>query len=435
LIKSYQTCGIGSLQQYWDTFDAIHATQPGNTIHCPGKELECESSFRQSSAVGAWPGFMSEAVMNVPARLLFAAIVVTSVVSCKSWRPGFFVQRTPREEYAASIRDNAAAVSWQANADSALAHPFAIALPYRETGRMDTGVNAAAVLQFEAREGEQIVASPRGFSQTSAPFFIELYRYDGVMPVRLRSPEAGAAIQYNVEAAGRYGLLIQSKPDSVAQYSLTIVLRPSLAYPVTNPARNRIGSVWGDARDGGARRHEGVDIFAPKGSPALAAAPGRIVRLTNSGIGGKTVWLRPDNRSISLYYAHLDSQWVREGDFVQTGDTLGQVGNTGNARFTAAHLHFGIYGAGGAIDPASFVRPADTATRAPAAPIGALGSVLTSRELLRLQDAPSRDARTTRNVPPGTQIRVVAATGAYLRIIANNSISGWVPYSQKVLVR
>jgi murein DD-endopeptidase MepM/ murein hydrolase activator NlpD len=48
-------------------------------------------------------------------------------------------------------------------------------------------------------------------------------------------------------------------------------------------------------------------------------------------------------RRHSYYFAHLDSQYVRAGQRVKQGDTLGTVGNTGNARFTPAHLHFGIY--------------------------------------------------------------------------------------------
>ena len=72
-------------------------------------------------------------------------------------------------------------------------------------------------------------------------------------------------------------------------------------------------------------------------------------------VGGKVVWLR-DTFGNSLYYAHLDSQAVSSGMRVDVGDTLGFVGNTGNARTTPPHLHFGVYRRGeGPVDPYWFV--------------------------------------------------------------------------------
>ncbi|RYY98431.1 MAG: M23 family metallopeptidase, partial [Chitinophagaceae bacterium] len=65
-----------------------------------------------------------------------------------------------------------------------------------------------------------------------------------------------------------------------------------------------------------------------------------------------------------LYYAHLDEQRVRPGQHVAAGDILGLVGNTGNARHTPAHLHFGIYTAGGAVDPFPFIDKTEHAAAA-----------------------------------------------------------------------
>ena len=113
-----------------------------------------------------------------------------------------------------------------------------------------------------------------------------------------------------------------------------------------------IQSRWGAPRDGGARRHEGIDVFAPRGTPVLAGAAGRVSRVQETPIGGRVVWLQTD--AGSLYYAHLDRPLVAAGDRVGAGDTLGTVGNTGNAAATPPHLHFGIY-APRAIDPEPFV--------------------------------------------------------------------------------
>jgi hypothetical protein len=82
-----------------------------------------------------------------------------------------------------------------------------------------------------------------------------------------------------------------------------------------------------------------------------------ISRVNENNPGGKVVFLRDANTGNNLYYAHLDSQIAVEGQKVKTGDTVGLVGKTGNARNTVPHLHFGIYTIGGAINPLPFINP------------------------------------------------------------------------------
>ena len=129
----------------------------------------------------------------------------------------------------------------------------------------------------------------------------------------------------------------------------------SLAFPVWGK-RARVGSFWGDERDGGARSHEGIDIFARKGTPVVAIADGVIEERGITPSGGRILWLRTDGQPWSVYYAHLDKQLVREGQRVKKGQVLGTVGNTGNARTTPAHLHFGIYTWRGAVNPYPYVK-------------------------------------------------------------------------------
>ena len=153
-------------------------------------------------------------------------------------------------------------------------------------------------------------------------------------------------------------LVLRVQPELLGAGSVRVEVEtvPSLAFPVAGAGAADIGSVWADPRDGGARRHEGVDIFAERGTPAVAAAAGRVTRVEETPRGGRVVWLSPDERPLSLYYAHLDTQLVAAGARVEAGDTLGLVGTTGNAAGTPPHLHFGIYGRGGAINPEPFVR-------------------------------------------------------------------------------
>lgn len=103
---------------------------------------------------------------------------------------------------------------------------------------------------------------------------------------------------------------------------------------------------WGFARSGG-RTHEGTDVFAPKGTRILAPDSGR-VSLRSNTLGGTTVWLTGD-AGISYYLAHLDGYpgGLSTGDRVAKGQVVGYVGNTGNARGTASHLHIQMHPGGG----------------------------------------------------------------------------------------
>ena len=132
-------------------------------------------------------------------------------------------------------------------------------------------------------------------------------------------------------------------------------LSRSLAFPVASKKSN-IGSYWGARRDGGRRKHQGIDIFARKGTPVVAICDGIIVTRDNTPIGGKTLWLKSEDHSWTAYYAHLDKHKVKEGQRVRKGQVIGTVGNTGNARSTPSHLHFGIYTARGPVNPYPYVK-------------------------------------------------------------------------------
>ncbi|WP_216321139.1 M23 family metallopeptidase [Deinococcus aestuarii] len=115
---------------------------------------------------------------------------------------------------------------------------------------------------------------------------------------------------------------------------------------------------WGAARSEG-RRHEGVDIFAPRDTPIRATTPGVVLNVGENRLGGRTVMiLGPGGQR--HYYAHLERYAdVREGGWVEAGDVIGYVGDSGNARGTPPHLHYGIYAAGGAINPYPFLQRED----------------------------------------------------------------------------
>ena len=135
-----------------------------------------------------------------------------------------------------------------------------------------------------------------------------------------------------------------------------------LPNPVDTASLPRPANSWGTARPGG-RRHEGIDIFAPKGTPVVSTTRGIIMRVGMNRLGGQIVGVLGPGLEWH-YYAHLDRFGTfREGDLVQAGDVLGYVGNTGNARGTPSHLHYGIY-RDGPQNPYPRLTPSNTQSRA-----------------------------------------------------------------------
>lgn len=124
----------------------------------------------------------------------------------------------------------------------------------------------------------------------------------------------------------------------------------ALPLPVAGVAQRQLANTWHAAR-GSERRHEGIDIFARRGTPVLSTTEGIVLRMGVNSLGGKVVWvLGPGGQR--HYYAHLDEYAaISVGGRVHPGTQLGMVGNTGNARSTPPHLHYGIYGRGGALNP------------------------------------------------------------------------------------
>ena len=114
--------------------------------------------------------------------------------------------------------------------------------------------------------------------------------------------------------------------------------------PVVGVQPHQLVDTWGQTRAGGARAHQAIDIAAPAGTPVVAAAAGTLEKLFKSEAGGITLYVRSPDRGWSYYYAHLQgyAPGVREGEAVRVGETLGFVGDTGNAGAGNTHLHFGI---------------------------------------------------------------------------------------------
>jgi murein DD-endopeptidase MepM/ murein hydrolase activator NlpD len=125
----------------------------------------------------------------------------------------------------------------------------------------------------------------------------------------------------------------------------------ALPVPVDGVAPRTLADTWGAARSGG-RRHAGIDIFARRGTPVVSPVEGIVLEVGRNRLGGNVVKVLGPGLQVH-YFAHLDRfAAIERGQHVAAGDVLGYVGDTGNARGTTPHLHYGLYTPGaGAVNP------------------------------------------------------------------------------------
>ena len=375
-----------------------------------------------------------------PLRLLGVAALLFGAAACgaeQSLREAFAPTLTPHERYAKRLRDagldsTAIGSSWLTAADSAIRRPVVVGLPFRETGYLAPTEPRAVGYLLSLRRGEKLAVKLDVSDSAAMQLFVDLFEHprdstEGPDHVATVDPAARAR-EYEARRDGDFLLRIQPELLRGGQYTLTLESGPSLAFPVSGRDSRAAQSFFGAARDGGRREHHGIDIFAPRGTPVVAAAPGIVRRVDVSNLGGKVVWLYDAKRSQSLYYAHLDSQLVRSGQIVEIGDTLGLVGNTGNARGTPPHLHFGIYRRGeGPVDPFPFVRRPRGPPPSVIADVDDLGEwVRTSAATVTLRAVPADNAAAVARLPRHTVLRLESASGAWYRARLPDGSTGWL---------
>lgn len=369
--------------------------------------------------------------------LLLLLTAALAFFACSTSKKGLFAKKTPHEQYASQIADaglNTTTLGrlWFAAAEKALARPLTITLPYRETGYFAAEKPDAAGFIFSARRGEQIDVQVSVKPQGNYLLFAELWRSGepGNKPSLLASADTTSwRLKYEVEKDGRLLLRLQPELLRSGEYTVVITTAPTLAFPVPSKAYNRIGSFWGDARDAGGRKHEGIDIFGKFRTPVVAAANGYVSSTRENKLGGKVVFLQPDGKDYTLYYAHLDSQLVREGQRVAKGEPVGLMGNTGNARNTATHLHFGIYTMGGAVDPLPFVHSEKPAPAAVTAPLELLQHSVRNKRAASLRTSPEQAGAVSGKLSSNQVMQVLAATGSWYKVALPDAQEGFIESS------
>ena len=167
-------------------------------------------------------------------------------------------------------------------------------------------------------------------------------------PATPAKSEAGPAVATTSPAAAlsptipASSLALAVTPTSGERFFGTLEGR-TLALPVVGARTIDLRDSFEETR--GSRRHEAIDILAPRGTGVVAVDEGKVAKLFRSKEGGITAYQFDRDEAHAFYYAHLDryAEGLTEGTYLRRGDPVGYVGTTGNAPPGTPHLHFAIY--------------------------------------------------------------------------------------------
>ncbi|HSL87596.1 MAG TPA: M23 family metallopeptidase, partial [Bacteroidales bacterium] len=297
-----------------------------------------------------------------PILLIFTTIILLAS-GCRQeivtdpFLPGYGHEAYQYSLEQANLAGTAIGYSWKEAGENALKRPVDVNLPFQEEFYLDPAGTDAAGYRFFVLRGLRVEIYITVHSADSMQLFADLFRQSGDPTLEwihiASADEESLRLEFEPRQDSYYVLRLQPELLRGGRFRVLIREVPSIGFPVPGKNSRAILSFFRDPRDGGSREHHGVDIFAPRHSPVVAPSDAEVTRVGEGVIGGKYVWLRDRERSINMYFAHLQTQEVTPGTFVTAGQVIGTVGNTGNARTTPPHLHFGIYSRG-PVDPYRF---------------------------------------------------------------------------------
>lgn len=230
-------------------------------------------------------------------------------------------------------------------------------LPSRRVDQAQTAARASALVSDERQQHATVLT---GAAQAAADLEEQQARLDATLAAAAEAVDVAGAELEDARRVAAEQAAVQAALAAAQEAAADGLIRrqavqadnpaawpPVMACPLGLP--NGFSSSWGAARSGG-RQHQGVDMFAARGTPVVAAGAGT-VQVGHNGLGGLTVNLR-DVAGNRYYYAHLDSVRVQDGRAVEAGQILGGAGTSGNAAGTPPHLHWQVHpGGGGPVDP------------------------------------------------------------------------------------
>lgn len=364
--------------------------------------------------------------------VVFFVSLLAVLFSCKSGSINPFKAASPHEQYqrkliASGLDKTGMGIAWIQAATQGLVSPLRVKVPYQELGYFAADHTPVTAYRFSLQEGQRLSISLDKKPAEQFMVYMDLWLQEpGKQPKLLSSADTlGNPVTVDIEDSGEYVLRLQPELLRSGSYTLKIMAGPSLEYPVGSLKRDHMQSFFGAGRDNNQRKHEGIDFMAARSTPVVAIARGTVVRVNENNLGGKVVWMRPAGKNYMLYYAHLDQQIAVEGQQVNFGDTLGLIGNTGNAKTTVPHLHFGIYGPSGAVDPFPFVNPKIITPSKPTVDLDVLGASMRLRKpasLLAGSDVSAAGA----SLKTSTVMQIDGASGSLYRVRLPDGSKGFI---------
>lgn len=296
----------------------------------------------------------------------FLLLIIVTFSGCKDEiRKVKDVVKRPsaREVYERNFKnDDSLLLLWKKSFEISKRDNIQITLPYSESGIFSEANFNVYSYNIQLKEGERLVVEVEK-QPDSAFVFIDLFQQKSDSLGKFKSVKSSqdkkSYLTFEIDKSAVYKVIVQPEMKRQFPFILKIYSQPMYFFPVSGGNNKSVQSFWADPRDSGSRSHEGVDIFAERGTPVVAVSDGRITSTSDEGLGGKQVWLTDGLFGKRVYYAHLDSIAVDAGKRVKTGDTLGFVGNSGNAITTPPHLHFGIYRKRIAVNPFPYIKMSD----------------------------------------------------------------------------
>jgi murein DD-endopeptidase MepM/ murein hydrolase activator NlpD len=369
-------------------------------------------------------------------------ILVAGLTSCRSGPINLFKAASPHQIYRqklvnAGLDKTALGAEWINNADKSLRNALDIKIPYKETGYFAAERIPVSTYRFSATKGQKLKVTFNRIPAESFKLYLDIWEQPADKTDRLlaSADTLGTPLELDIKTTGSYLIRLQPELLQSGQYTIEITAGPSLGFPVKSTGKSAVQSFFGDGRDANTRKHEGIDIFAPFRTPVVAIAEGSILRVNENNLGGKVVWMRPAGKDYTLYYAHLDEQIATEGQQVVPGDTLGLIGNTGNAKHTSPHLHFGIYTSTGAVDPYPFVNPVITPTQKITSALSFLNNTVRSVGKAGIYSSAEGGSKTLlKQLETGTVMDVYAANGSWYTVKLPDEELGFISAKQVVMI-
>jgi murein DD-endopeptidase MepM/ murein hydrolase activator NlpD len=346
-----------------------------------------------------------------------AAVFILPVLIFLSCRtevvPQAYRPTNAHEEYEkslaqAGLSQTALVMDWIASSETALENPIFIYPPFKERVYFDPSKASSVGYSFSVKRGQKISIEPASGTSLSFRLYVDLFRTGtpGNAFIHTASgSENSNNIDIDVRADGEYILRLQPELLRGGSFTVTIQVSSSLAFPVKGHDSSAFISWFGDSRNGGTRKNEGIDILAPRGTEVVSPSRAYVRRLGINRRGGSIIWMQDSERNINLYFAHLDTQLAEEWKYVQQGETIGTV------------------------DPFYYIHNFKKDIPSIRADTGLLGQWTRAvDDNTILSASPEKNGKTVMTLDRHTLLQVVAASAGMYRVSLPNGLTGYVDH-------